>query len=192
MKTAFPWPHKKSTTLIWVEAVHQNRFSLITFEIKNIDLSWGSPWKQRAGNHRGNSPGLWPRACQDLFHQPSSHPQIDKSILLFFNYLIYQVYPARARAPPGGLRRQCRRLDRVPMVASLCLGAFWRFWVATWRSSTRLCCMIRNLVSIFFILCPFLILFSYFSTSKIIDFHGTIVIFEVFAVSTCDVTFVVF
>ena len=27
---------------------------------------------------------------------------------------------------------------------------------------------------------------------KIIDFHGTVVIFEVFAVSTCDVNFVVF
>ena len=31
---------------------------------------------------------------------------------LFFHYLIYQVYPARARAAPGGSRRQSRFLDR--------------------------------------------------------------------------------
>ena len=34
--------------------------------------------------------------------------------------------------------------------------------------------------------------FYYFSISKIIDFHGTVFIFEVFAVSTRDVNFVVF
>ena len=78
------------------------------------------------------------------------------------------------------------------MVGSLCFGAFWRSWVATWRSSTRLCFMMRYLVSIFFVLCPFLTPFSYFSTSKLIDFHRTVVIFEGFAVSTCDVTFLMF
>ena len=31
---------------------------------------------------------------------------------LFFHYLIYQVYPARARAAPGGSRRQSLRDDR--------------------------------------------------------------------------------
>ena len=34
--------------------------------------------------------------------------------------------------------------------------------------------------------------FSYFSISKIIDFHGTVVIFELFAISTRDVSFVLF
>ena len=34
--------------------------------------------------------------------------------------------------------------------------------------------------------------FRYFSTSKIIAFHGTLVIFEVFAVSTYDATFIIF
>ena len=52
--------------------------------------------------------------------------------------------------------------------------------------------MIRYLVSILSVLYQFLTDFCYFSTSKIIDFHGTVVIFEVFAVSTRDVNFVVF
>ena len=34
--------------------------------------------------------------------------------------------------------------------------------------------------------------FCYFSTSKIIDFHGTVVIFEGFAISACDAIFVMF
>ena len=38
----------------------------------------------------------------------------------------------------------------------------------------------------------FLIDFSYFSISKIIDFRGTVVIFEFFAISTRDVSFVLF
>ena len=49
----------------------------------------------------------------------------------------------------------------------------------------------RYLVSIFCVLYSFFNNFCYFSILKIIDFHGTVVIFEGFAVSTCDVNFVV-
>ena len=52
--------------------------------------------------------------------------------------------------------------------------------------------MIRYLVSIFTISCWILTNFCYFSTSKIIDFCGTVVIFKGFAVSTCNVNFVMF
>ena len=52
--------------------------------------------------------------------------------------------------------------------------------------------MIRYLVSIFTVLCPSLDLFCYFSTLNIIDFQRTVIIFDGFAVSTCDVNFVVF
>ena len=83
-------------------------------------------------------------------------PIIISSILLFFisilYYLIYQVYPARARAPLGAPDAKVGYQIVGPMVASLLLGAFWRSWVATWRSSTRLCFMMRYLVSIFFVL----------------------------------------
>jgi hypothetical protein len=48
------------------------------------------------------------------------------------------------------------------------------------------------LVYIFSILCSLFQSVCYFSILKIIDFHGTIVIFEIFAVSTCDVIFLVF
>ena len=50
----------------------------------------------------------------------------------------------------------------------------------------------KSLVYIYPILYIFLIDFSYFSTSKIIDFHGTVVIFEFFVIPTRDVSFVLF
>ena len=78
------------------------------------------------------------------------------------------------------------------MVGSLFWSAFWRSWVDFWRSCAPCCGMMRYLVYIFSILCPFSINFLYFLTLKIIDFHKTVIIFEVFANSSCDVNFVVF
>ena len=54
---------------------------------------------------------------------------IHKSILCFllFHYLIYQVYPARARAAPGGSRRQSCSPDRGSMFASLLFRVFFVF-----------------------------------------------------------------
>ena len=51
-------------------------------------------WRDKA--LRNTSPGLRPGLCQDLIQHPSSHPQIDSLLFGSFNYLIYQVSPARA------------------------------------------------------------------------------------------------
>ena len=56
------------------------------------------------------------------------------------------------------------------MVVSLFLGGFWGSWVDFWRSSTRLCYMMRYLVSIFCVLWLLWVDLFYFSMSKIIDF----------------------
>ena len=64
------------------------------------------------------------------------------------------------------------------------LGPFWKHFLIKFKKEIY-CLYFFNFVTI-------LIDFYYFSTSKIIDFHATVLIFEVFAVSTRNVNFVMF
>ena len=70
-------------------------------------------------------------------------------ILLFFGNLIYQIHPARTRAPLGIPDIKLRYYIVGEMVGSPLL-------VGPWRSSRQLCYMMRYLVSTLLVLWSFL------------------------------------
>ena len=124
-----------------------------------------------------------------------NHPLlIHKSTNRFFILLLLDLssIPRAREGAPGGPRNQSRLADlgangRKPLFGSL-LGLFGGLLAllgAMLRHDAQFCLY-------FLILCPFFIYFCYFSTLRIIDFHGTVVIFEVFAVSPCDAIFEMF